>query len=338
MSEIILTPVMTSNTTPSGKCAASSQLTTSCEAFQAFRQTNSTNQSGYYNWIASGNVGNWISYEFDTPKQVTKLEVWNMNTSAPRAVKKFTFQGSNDGQTFTDIRSCSITSSTGGYKSTYSINSNPYKIYRLYITEVYDYSYTAFGRIDLIGETPHLKSAGSPEAIRDWFNASLYNKEEIDNLFIQNNQAGLIPYDLTVEGYEPDQYVKLVGKTSVKVYNLCLAALMGEDMAGFNINEFETPGKLFEELDICGWAVPFVVNGSTDTTHWTYIGGESWKYDQIDGTVIDTLIFGGVLGETNDTYYSVGLVGGYDKITGNFSLNFSTSYDNVWLLLVYTKP
>ena len=73
-------------------------------------------------------------------------------------------------------------------------------------------------------------SAGNVPAIRDWFNASLYNKEEIDNLFIQNNQPGLIPYDLTVQGYEPEQYVKLVGQTSGKVYNLCLAALMGEDM------------------------------------------------------------------------------------------------------------
>ena len=71
---------------------------------------------------------------------------------------------------------------------------------------------------------------GSTEAIRDWFNASFYNKEEIDNLFIQNNQQGLIPYDLTIIGDQPEQMIKLVGQTSGKTYNICLAAILGDDM------------------------------------------------------------------------------------------------------------
>ena len=72
-----------------------------------------------------------------------------------------------------------------------------------------------------------IKSSGSTEAIRDWLNASLYNKEEIDDLFIQNNQAGLIPYDLTITGDQPEQLIKLVGQTSGKTYNICLGGLVG---------------------------------------------------------------------------------------------------------------
>lgn len=73
-------------------------------------------------------------------------------------------------------------------------------------------------------------AGGSTEAIRDWLNASLYNKEEIDDLFIQNNQAGLIPYDLMIIGDQPEQMIKLVGQTSGKTYNICLAAILGDDM------------------------------------------------------------------------------------------------------------
>lgn len=75
-----------------------------------------------------------------------------------------------------------------------------------------------------------IKSSGSTEAIRDWLNASLYNKEEIDDLFIRNNQSGLIPYDLMITGDQPEQMIKLVGQTSGKTYNICLTAILGDDM------------------------------------------------------------------------------------------------------------
>ena len=69
---------------------------------------------------------------------------------------------------------------------------------------------------------------GDPEAIRDWWNASFYNKDEIDNYFIQNNKSGVIPYDLTFKGSVPDQYIKLVGQTSGQTYNICLASILGD--------------------------------------------------------------------------------------------------------------
>lgn len=73
------------------------------------------------------------------------------------------------------------------------------------------------------------KSSGSIEAIRDWLNASLYNKEEIDDFFIQNNQQGLIPYDLTISSEVQDQFIKLVGQTSGKIYRVCLASILEDD-------------------------------------------------------------------------------------------------------------
>lgn len=75
----------------------------------------------------------------------------------------------------------------------------------------------------------HIKSTGNMNAIRDWLNASLYNKEEIQNLFIDHNGSGLKAYDLTITG-EPEQMIKMVGQTSGRTYNVCLAAILGDDM------------------------------------------------------------------------------------------------------------
>lgn len=72
-------------------------------------------------------------------------------------------------------------------------------------------------------------AVGSTEAIRDWFNASIYNKEEIDRFFIQNNQQDLIPYELWIKSNKPCGFVKLVGKTSGKEYTVYLNPEIIED-------------------------------------------------------------------------------------------------------------
>lgn len=68
---------------------------------------------------------------------------------------------------------------------------------------------------------------GDITAIRDWLNSSLYNKDEITDLFVQNS-SGLQAYDLTFVGDE-DQFIKVVGQTSGKSYTICLD-MLGEDM------------------------------------------------------------------------------------------------------------
>lgn len=70
---------------------------------------------------------------------------------------------------------------------------------------------------------------GDIEAIRDWYNASLYNKEEIEDLFIQND-SGLQAYDLTISNGEPERMIKMIGQTSGKVYNVCLSGILGDNM------------------------------------------------------------------------------------------------------------
>ena len=104
---------------------------------------------------------------------------------------------------------------------------------------------------------------GSTEAIRDWFNASFYNKEEIDNLFIQNNQQSLIPYNLMITGDQPEQMIKLVGQTSGKTYNICLAALIGEDMIDYKTTEQNTGIKWIDGKDIYQITInlPSLTNG-----------------------------------------------------------------------------
>lgn len=111
---------------------------------------------------------------------------------------------------------------------------------------------------------------GSTEAVRDWFNASFYNKEEIDNLFIQNNQQGLIPYDLTIIGDQPEQMIKLVGQTSGKTYNICLAALIGDNMINFSTEEQKTGIKWIDGKDVYQKTV---VGDTAPTSGQTHITG-----------------------------------------------------------------
>ena len=62
-------------------------------------------------------------------------------------------------------------------------------------------------------------STGNVKAIGDWFRATRYSKEEIDNFFIQNNDY--TPYELTFYD-EPDSTITITGQTSGKSYTLKL--------------------------------------------------------------------------------------------------------------------
>lgn len=136
-SDVIATPNMTSNTTPSGIVSASSYYNNNYAPWYAF-----CGIPGYdtQTWVTSSGslIGEWIQYQFTTPVVIKKLATINRNEANVRAIKTFTFQASNDGTTFVNLKNCYITSSAGHYRQEFIIeNSTAYTYYRLYITEPY---------------------------------------------------------------------------------------------------------------------------------------------------------------------------------------------------------
>lgn len=231
-----LVPAMTSNTTPKGECFGSgaNQSASNYQFYHAFCGDNTKF------WANDGNPTGYIGYDFGKPVRCYRFR-FNPLTYHTAATITYKIQATNDiNGTWTDVSELQTTNTSSAvlYNGEYSVNAecsinpgNGYRYYR-YKQESTNYGNSNGGAMQFYGtdETPHLKSSGSTEAIRDWLNASLYNKEEIDDLFIRNNQSGLIPYDLMITGDQPEQMIKLVGQTSGKTYNICLAAILGDDM------------------------------------------------------------------------------------------------------------
>jgi hypothetical protein len=123
----VATPVMTSNTAPSGIVTASSTYNATYDAFHAFDQG-----AGTWN-TSSGTTTGWIAYEFTSAKRILRYSLKAGNAvSAPSA---WTFDGSNDGgTTWTALHSQSgITNWTNGMIKTFDITNNTaYKKYRVY--------------------------------------------------------------------------------------------------------------------------------------------------------------------------------------------------------------
>ena len=126
-------PVMTSDTTPSGVASASSINRTGYNAFKAFdglvlqtrwtSQVNTTNQ--------------WLQYKFDEAKVIEKVSILAgaLDVSASYVDMDVTIQGSNDGSSFTDLKSDTILASENLIdKYIFLDNKNSYLYYRLQFT------------------------------------------------------------------------------------------------------------------------------------------------------------------------------------------------------------
>ena len=120
-------PVMTSNTTPSGKASSSGYYSGGYEPYKAFDGTTST-----YGWCPNGGSGDkWLQYKF-TQKNIFKKMYFYTDGSAVTITK---IQGSNDGNTFTDIPNTGITVPNNSSAEAFVIaNNTEYMYYRAYIT------------------------------------------------------------------------------------------------------------------------------------------------------------------------------------------------------------
>lgn len=149
-----ITPIMTSNTTPSGYVAsASSSESTNRVPWTVFNGTNATEQKSGY-WHSQANMPQWIMLQFPEAVKVDMFTIKNCGVLGGinyMGITAFQLQGSNNGSTFTTLGSYT---STGELNATtrYAVNSpNLYKYYRIYITATgFVYSNIDYAVIDQI--------------------------------------------------------------------------------------------------------------------------------------------------------------------------------------------
>lgn len=131
-------PTMTSDTTPSGVCSASSVYNTTTPAFKAFDGDDTTK------WQAlQTTYPQWLQYEFTNEQKINKITFYGSVTGSGNGhsmVKEFYFQGSNDNFTNDshDLVHDTVEDSAVSRVFTYNfVNEISYKYYRLYFVSSY---------------------------------------------------------------------------------------------------------------------------------------------------------------------------------------------------------
>lgn len=154
-----ITPVMTSNTTPSGYVAsASSSESTNRVAWTVFNGINATQQASGY-WHSQANMPQWIMLQFPEAVRVDMFTIKNcialgstsLGTINYYGITAFQLQGSNNGSTFTTLGDYISTGDLGATNQ-YIVNSpNSYKYYRINVTSTgFKYSNIDYAVIDQI--------------------------------------------------------------------------------------------------------------------------------------------------------------------------------------------
>ena len=149
----IATPAMTSNTTPSGTVFASS-ITGVNVAWNAFSQDNLFNVV----WQSGTNNTGILGYQFTSGKIIKRYVIKGYSVSAAGNPTAWTFQGSNDGTTYTTLETVTGASipTNGNYTSGILANTTSYTYYRINITAV-----TTLGTAPYISEFEMTESTGT---------------------------------------------------------------------------------------------------------------------------------------------------------------------------------
>ena len=120
-------PQMSSNTTPSGTAAASTNNGSSFAAWVAFDRNTGT----FWNTSSGFNSG-WLSYQFPTGRIIKRYGFFSSssNVNNPRT---WTFQGSNNGSTWVtlDTQTNFVTGASTFYSFDISANTTSYTYYRI---------------------------------------------------------------------------------------------------------------------------------------------------------------------------------------------------------------
>ena len=137
-------PTMTSYTEPEGEVSASSQWTISEPPYKAFDNNYNTF------WASGSKIPAWIQYIFKAKNKV-KMIVFALGNGW--GMKDCILQGSNDGVSFTDIKSFTNTETTPkkDVKVICSDNMNAYLYYRLYISTASTNSGATLSKLQFYG-------------------------------------------------------------------------------------------------------------------------------------------------------------------------------------------
>jgi len=117
-------PKMTSNSLPEGEASASTELSTTYQAYKAF---NGTTTDADDCWHSKSTTSGYIRYKFDNPICIKKVVMQNRNsTDATKlsAPKDFTIRVSNDASTWTELGSFSNSNNTSSAETSYDVASN----------------------------------------------------------------------------------------------------------------------------------------------------------------------------------------------------------------------
>ncbi len=149
-----LVPTMTSNTAPSGEVSASSYhlLNATHLPYLAF---NHTLTDTFDSWVtADGFSTGWLCYKFSTKQKIEKYSLLSEIAYATRAPKSWTFEGSNDGSTWTVLDSeTAISGWSDNVRKTFSFNnSNYYLYYRINISANNGASLLSIGEFEMMGK------------------------------------------------------------------------------------------------------------------------------------------------------------------------------------------
>ncbi|WP_339304643.1 discoidin domain-containing protein [Paenibacillus sp. FSL L8-0435] len=132
ISTVTAVPKMTSNTAPSGIANASTNHSSS-QSFIAFDQNYALTSSA---WTTNAIPTGWISYQFTRQLFIGKYAIYPQQTALTRAPKNWTFEGSNDGATWTILDTQSNVTTWANSTRKEFIVSTPklFNTYRLNIT------------------------------------------------------------------------------------------------------------------------------------------------------------------------------------------------------------
>lgn len=338
----LATPLMTSNMTPSGVVSASSYFD-NLIYYQPWFAFSSYRSGDQQTWTsASGSTtGEWISYQFPEAVAITKLVTVNRNEEDlglanydNGAIETFKFQGSDNGSSWTDIDTCTITSDAGHHEETfYFNNTTEYLYYRIYVISAYGDNFVGLSQVKMYkGADAHCKlitSNGYYEAKKEGF-------ANYTSVLVNIASPQINPFPQGTSTLTPYNSNGITINSSSIDTNGTLEVDFDEAQAGYEGMVIElntTPGHIYKvEFDyqnisaqyFSGYVLGWLLENSARTN---YDDWEKWS-NNIERDTILHHYENVIIATGNKIYVNFNLCGYSDGTTNNAQITNFKVYEN----------